>query len=63
MARQRSSWQVLKMNKNISWDLGGGGNNSLEEFWGDKRGGEEWREDKGAMNKYDLQFQLVSYCN
>ena len=54
---------MLNMNKNISWDLGRGGNNSLEEFWGDKRGGEEWREDKGAMNKYDRQFQLVSYCN
>ena len=44
------------MNKNISWDLDGG--QSLEEFWGDKRGGGELREDRGAMNKYVVPLDL-----
>ena len=53
----RSSWQVLNMDKNISWDLNG--EHSLEEFWGDKRGGEkEWRENRGAMNKYVIHMTL-----
>ena len=52
------------MDKNISWDLNGG--HSLEEFWGDKRGGEkEWRENRGAMNKYVIHIdpQMVASRN
>ena len=45
------------MERNISWDLNG--EHSLEEFWGDKRGGEkEWRENRGAMNKYVIHMTL-----
>ena len=50
------------MDNNISWDLNG--EHNLEEFWGDERE-KEWREDKGAMNKYEIHkiiyFWFSSY--
>ena len=44
------------MNENNSWDSNRG--SGLEEFWGDRRGRDDWRkEEKGAMKKY-LEFLL-----
>ena len=52
------------MNENNSWDSNRG--SGLEEFWGDRRGRDDWRkEEKGAMNKYLellLRFMTFTTC-